>query len=138
MFKESPNFGYIANQFSNEDNLKKMMTYFDHEEANLYNYIYLRRLNYAWKTCAEGFEISPSRLGCALTATSARTTTLLPNAEKGFFAAAVTLWDGFNLSQINGLNAIQYSQIATIYHYFSEYEISFNNYIRREEVVRAI
>jgi hypothetical protein len=58
--------------------------------------------------------------------------------EKGLYTAAIILSMGFHNGMVNGLTPNQYVQVAYVYNYFSDYEITMSESIRKEEIYRAI
>lgn len=114
------------------------MHFFDTQHGNLFHYVYMRRLNIAWKECAEGNYLSPNRIMCALAITSPRSYSFAPQEEKGLFQAAVTLSKGFNRDQINSINVVEYAQVATMFNYFTDYEKTMSGNFKKADIIKAI
>jgi len=60
-----------------------------------YNFIFLRRVNLAMKTCGEVGTLSPNKIYCALAITSPRTKGIFTPEEKQIYLSAIILSDGF-------------------------------------------
>jgi hypothetical protein len=50
----------------------------------------------------------------------------------------VILSDGYNNGQKNGLNLLDYLQVAHIYNYLNDYEIQIDENIKQGDILRAI
>lgn len=46
-------FKFIRNNFEEEAEAGLILHHMDANEASLYNYIFLRKLNHAWEACAD-------------------------------------------------------------------------------------
>jgi hypothetical protein len=121
-----------------EDKIKLLAHYMDTNDFNIIHYVYLRRVNVAWKECSEGFHLSPTRLTCALSVTFPRTKKLDASDEKALFRCAIILSYGFDRGQLGGIRVLDFVQIAYIYGYLAEYEISFTENISQEVLLRGI
>lgn len=54
----------------------------------------------------------------------------MPQLEKQMYQAAIVLLEGFDNGQHRGLTLMQYTNIAHIYNYFSDFEIQQSGPIR--------
>lgn len=104
--QESDRFRYIKSYFKEQTDTDLLVHYFDANEINIARFVYAVQLDYAWQTCVEGEGLGPNRIYCALSITAQRTPKITPASEKAFFQTALTLWDGFFMSQQNGLTAL--------------------------------
>jgi hypothetical protein len=110
----------------------------DTNDFNLVHYVYLRRVNVAWEECSDGIRLSPTRMNCALAVVFPRTKKLAADDEKALFVSAITLTYGFNRGQLSGIRVLDFVQIAYIYGYLAEYEISFTENISEAAVMRGV
>jgi len=92
-------FSQIKHNINTDDAIAEILHFMDRNEANLIGFIWLRRLNYAWKTCSNGVQLNANRVLCALTITSPRTRHLIPAEEKAFFQSTIILSQGYNWGQ---------------------------------------
>ena len=95
----------------------------DENSSNFVRYLWLRRLNHAWSVCADGPSLSPSRLVCAISITSPRSSHMTSAEEKGLYTSSIVLSRGFNNGTVNGLLPNEFITVAYMYNYFSDYEI---------------
>ena len=86
----------LAGSFTGKE--ADVLKYMDIEAAGgltLYDYIFLRKVVSAMKTCADAGYFSPNRLYCGLSITSPRSPAITSAVEKEVFNAAIVLTDGF-------------------------------------------
>lgn len=62
---ESPKFKHIRSQIEEEDNIDLVMHYLDDTKVNLFRFLQLIMLDYAWDQCSEGVNLPPNRIQCA-------------------------------------------------------------------------
>lgn len=70
-----------------------------------YEYVFLRRVNYALEQCGDNAVLLPNRIYCALAITAPRTRHVYAPEEKTIFNAGVILSDGFYYGQTSYLNS---------------------------------
>lgn len=136
-FEDQPYFKQINQGFKDIQEVELLAFYMDTTNFNLIHYIFLRRLNVAWKQCGEGSSLSPTQINCALAITVPRTQTLEAASEKAIYRSAIILVNGYDNGQQSTLPLSAFTQIAFIYSYFAEYEISFNEPISQNAMTRA-
>jgi len=76
------------------DDIELLVTYLSDNTFNLYSFMYARRINEAWKKCANGV-IAPNSLACATAITNPRTYHLTADEEKIFYRTAIVLTEGY-------------------------------------------
>lgn len=89
-----------------EADLLKYMDRATEQNLTLYDYIFLRKVVAAMKTCGDGGYFVPARLYCALAITSPRSPSVTSPVEKEIFNAAVVLTDGFYYGQTSFLDPL--------------------------------
>lgn len=113
----------------------------DHEATGgltLYDYIFLRKVVSAMKTCADAGYFAPNRLYCGLSITSPRSPAVTSPVEKEIFNAAIVLTDGFYYGQTSFLSPLQYLAVSYLYNYFGDYELPYNDgIIQVADFIRA-
>jgi hypothetical protein len=105
--------------------------------VTLHDYIWLRRVNKAYQDCADNMILAPNKIYCALKITSPRTARMNAVQEKGLFQVAVRLLDGYENGIRSGLQLEEFVLVAHIYHEFNEFELSKDNTITLNDVLRA-
>lgn len=65
ILNENKLFHSIHSVATEEDEVNKLMLILDCEQLNLYDYIYLRRVQNAVAGCAENDKIMPNKIACA-------------------------------------------------------------------------
>jgi hypothetical protein len=95
-YQDQEYFTAINQDFNNDKRIELLAHYMDTNDFNLIHYIYLRRVNVAWKECSEGFQLSPTRMNCALAVVFPRTKKLEASDEKSLFKSAIILSYGFD------------------------------------------
>jgi len=112
---------------THEADVFKFMDRATEQNLTLYDYIFLRKVVAAMKTCGDGGYFVPARLYCALAITSPRSPAVTSPVEKEIFNAAVVLTDGFYYGQTSFLDPMQFIAVAYLYNYFGDYELPFND-----------
>jgi hypothetical protein len=104
----------------------------------LYDYIFLRKVVSAMKTCADAGYFNPNRLYCGLSITSPRSPAITSLVEKEVFNAAIVLTDGFYYGQTSFLSPLQFLAVSYLYNYFGDYELPYNDgIIQVADFIRA-
>lgn len=65
------------------------------DDMTFYDYLFLRKLVVAMKSCSDGGYFVPNKLYCGLAITTPRSPTVTSQVEKQIFNAAIVLTDGF-------------------------------------------
>jgi hypothetical protein len=112
---------------THEADVFKYMDRAGEQNLTLYDYICLRKVVSALKTCGDGGYFMPNRLYCGLSITSPRSPAITSPVEREVFNAAIVLTDGFYYGQTSFLSPLQYIAVSYLYNYFGDYELPFND-----------
>jgi len=97
------------------------------DNATFYDYLFLRKLVVAMKSCSDGGYFVPNKLYCGLAITSPRSPTVTAQTEKMIFNAAIVLTDGFYYGQTSFLSPLQMMAVSYLYNWFGDYELPYND-----------
>jgi hypothetical protein len=97
------------------------------DDATFYDYLFLRKLVVAMKSCSDGGYFVPNKLYCGLAITSPRSPTVTSQTEKMIFNAAIVLTDGFYYGQTSFLSPLQMMAVSYLYNWFGDYELPYND-----------
>ena len=88
--------GKITSLYSLKNNIDEVFKFMDRKDyITFYDYLFLRKLVVAMKTCSDGGYFAPNKLYCALAIITPRSPTVTSQTEKMIFNAAIVLTDGF-------------------------------------------
>jgi len=59
---ESKKFKHIGSQLKEEGNIDLVLHYLDDNKVNLWKYVQMCMLDFAWKECSEGVLLPPNRI----------------------------------------------------------------------------
>jgi len=97
------------------------------DNASFYDYLFLRKLVVAMKSCSDGGYFVPNKLYCGLAITTPRSPTVTSQTEKMIFNAAIVLTDGFYYGQTSFLSPLQMLAVSYLYNWFGDYELPYND-----------
>ena len=108
------------------------------DNASFYDYLFLRKLVVAMKSCSDGGYFVPNKLYCGLAITTPRSPTVTSQTEKMIFNAAIVLTDGFYYGQTSFLSPLQMMAVSYLYNWFGDYELPYNDgIIKLADFMRA-
>lgn len=120
--------GKITLLKSFKDKQKEVFKYMDRvKDLTFYDYLFLRKLVVAMKSCSDGGYFVPNKLYCGLAITSPRSPTVTSPFEKMIFNAAIVLTDGFYYGQTSFLSPMQMLAVSYLYNWFGDYELPYND-----------
>jgi hypothetical protein len=110
----------------------------DDKKINFADYIFLRRISFAWKECSVDDRIAKRRMECALSATTALKRKFLPVSNQ-VFNVAIMLYKTKVKENEAFLDFFSFAKIAYIYYYFNEFELPFQEeYITKKALLKGI
>jgi hypothetical protein len=110
----------------------------DDKKVNFADYIFLRRIAFAWKECSVDNNIAKRRMECALSATTALKRKFLPVSNQ-VFNVAIMLFKTKVKENEAFLDFFSFASIAYIYYYFNEFELPFQEeYIMKKALLKGI
>lgn len=124
---EIDHFSYINFVLKEDDKIELMEHLLDQNKINLFSYIYMRRLNYAWKVCSTSGSLAANQIQCAVSHTNPRSLSLSSYEEKTFFQLAVRLNRGFYDGQESRLDVFEFVSVSFIFEYLSQFEVHFSD-----------
>lgn len=111
-------------------NAKTNLTFID--------YLFLRRVNLAWKECTTDFKLSVAKLDCALEVTVPGRRVDLPEADQVFQVLAFVKAGKYKQRGVL-VELKDFIYISHLFYYFSAFELPFlDGYLNRKDILRAI
>ena len=121
-----------------EDEVFQTLNREDEKKLNFADYIFLRRVAFAWKECSVDNRINKRRMECALSATTAQRRKFLPVSFQ-VFNVAIQLYKTKVKENEAFLDFFSFAKIAYTYYYFNEFELPHQEeYISKKAILQGI
>lgn len=123
-----PVFSHIPTRVPNNEKVENLILQIlnrvEEKKINFVDYIFLRRLSFAWGECSVDNRLNKRRMECALSATTPQKRKFLPVANQ-VFNIAIQLYKTKVKENEAFLDFFSFAKIAYIYYYFNEFELPY-------------
>ena len=128
----------IEGESTTEQLLLDILNRDEEKRINFADFIFLRRVSFAWKECSVDGRINKRRMECALSATTPQKRKFLPISNQ-VFNIAVQLYKTKVKENEAFLDFFSFAKIAYIYYYFNEFELPFQEeYLTKKALIQGI
>lgn len=110
------------------------------KSINLLNYVFLRKVNLAWKSCSKNARISSGEIGCGLgvIAIAKNNFALHPSQHQMAFDLGMQLNRGLN-TKSKFMDLLTFANIGHLFSYYTEFtKLSKKNFVTKGELERGV